>query len=130
MLAPPPVTQLARPLVRLRVLPVLRGRQVAQQRLLLRVLRGLPVPLALQQAVQLQALLDLRWKEALMRSRPRTRRPANSSASAPDATLRPVHRWTPPSLRPRPQGKRELLPLLRRPRSLAMRITRFPPRTC
>ena len=127
MLAPPPVTPLARPLVRLRVLPVLRGRQVAQQRLLLRVL---PVPLALQQPVQLQALLDLRWKEALMPSRPRTRRPDNSSASAPDATQRPVHRWTPPSLRPRTQGKRELLPLLRRLPSLAMRITRFPPRTC
>ena len=127
MLAPPPVPPLARPLVRLRAPRVLREQQVVQQRLLLRVL---PVPLALQQPVQLQALLDPRWKEALMRYRPRTRRPANSSASAPDATLRPVHRWTPPSLRPRPQGKRELLPLLRRPRSLAMRITRFPPRTC
>ena len=127
MLAPPPVAPLARPLVRLRVPQVLRELQVAQQRLLLRVL---PVPLALQQPVQLQALLDLRWKEALMQYRPRTRRPANSSASAPDATLRPVHRWIPPSLRPRPQGKRELLPLLRRPRSLAMRITRFLPRTC
>ena len=127
MLAPPPVTPLARPLVRLRVLPVLRGRQVAQQRLLLRVL---PVPLALQQPVQLQALLDPRWKEALMQYRPRTRRPANSSASAPDATLRPVHRWTPPSLRPSPQGKRVLLLLLRRPRSLAMKTTRFPPQTC
>ena len=127
MLAPPPVAPLARPLVRLRVPQVLRELQVAQQRLLLRVL---PVPLALQQPVQLQALLDLRWKEALMWSRPRTRRPANSSASAPDATLRPVHRWTPPSPQPRQQGKRELLPLLRRPRSLAMRITRFLPRTC
>ena len=127
MLAPPPVTQLARPLVRLRVLPVLRGRQVAQQRLLLRVL---PAPLALLQPVLPQALLDLRWKEALMRSRPRMRRPANSSASAPDATLRPAHRWTPPSLRPKPQGHRALQLLLRRPRSLATRITRFPPRTC
>ena len=128
MLAPPPVPQLARPLVRMRAPRVLRELQVAKQRLLL--LRVLLVPLALQQPVQLQALLDLRWKEALMWSRPRTRRPANSSASAPGATLRPVHRWTPPSLRPRPQGKRELLPLLRRPRSLAMRITRFLPRTC
>ena len=127
MLAPPPVPPLARPLVRLRAPRVLREQQVAQQRLLLRVL---PVPLALQQPVQLQALLDPRWKEALMRYRPRTRRPANSSASAPDATQRPVHRWTPPSLQPRPQGKRELLPLLRRLRSLAMRITRFLPRTC
>ena len=127
MLAPPPVPPLARPLVRLRAPRVLRELPVAQQRLLLRVL---PVPLALQQAVQLQALLDLWWKEALMQYRPRTRRPANSSASAPDVTLRPVHRWTPPSLQPRPQGKRVLLRLLRRPRSLAMRITRFLPRTC
>ena len=94
MLAPPPVPPLARPLVRLRAPRVLRELPVAQQRLLLRVL---PVPLALQQAVQLQALLDLWWKEALMQYRPRTRRPANSSASAPDVTLRPVHRWTPVS---------------------------------
>ena len=57
MLAPPPVTQLARPLVRPRAPRVLRELQVAKQRLLLRVL---PVPLALQQAVQLQVLLDLR----------------------------------------------------------------------
>ena len=128
MLAPPPVPQLARPLVRLRAPRVLRELQVAKQRLLL--LRVLLVPLALQQPVQLQALLDLRWKEALMQSRPRTRRPANSSASAPDATLRPAHRWTPPSLRPRPQGTRVLLLFLRRPHSLATRITRFPPRTC
>ena len=127
MLAPPPVTQLARPLVRLRVPRVLREQQVAQQRLLLRVLQ---VPLALQQPVQLQALLDPRWKEALMRSRPRTRRPASSSASAPDATLRPAHRWTPPSLRPRLQGTRVLLLLLHRPHSSVTRITRFPPRTC
>ena len=48
MLAPPPVTQLARPLVRLRAPRVLREQQVAQQRLLLRVL---PVPLALQRPV-------------------------------------------------------------------------------
>ena len=127
MLAPPPVTQLARPLVRPRAPRVLREQQVARQRLLLRVL---PVPLALQQPVQLQALLDLRWKEALMRSRPRMRRPANSSASAPDATLRPAHRWTPPSLRPRPQGKRVPLLHLRRPHSLATRITRFLLRIC
>ena len=130
MLALRPVPPLARPLVRLRAprAPrVLREQQVVQQRLLLRVL---PVPLALQQPVQLQALLDPRWKEALMQYRPRTRRPANSSASAPDATLRPVHRWTPPSLRPRPQGKRVPLLHLRRPRSLATRITRFPLRTC
>ena len=57
MLAPPPVPQLARPLVWLRAPRVLRELQVAKQRLLLRVL---PVPLALQQAVQLQVLLDLR----------------------------------------------------------------------
>ena len=50
MLAPRPVPPLARPLVRLRVPQVLLELQVAQQRLLLRVL---PVPLALQQPVQL-----------------------------------------------------------------------------
>ena len=70
MLAPPPVPPLARPLVRLRAPRVLREQQVAQQRLLLRVL---PAPLALLQPVLPQALLDLRWTEALMRSRPRTR---------------------------------------------------------
>ena len=100
MLALPPVTQLARPLVRLRVprAPrVLREQQVAQQRLLLRVLL---VPLALQQPVQLQALLDLRWKEALMQYRPRTRRPASSSVNVLDAMQRPARRWIAVNRRP------------------------------
>ena len=126
---------MARPLVRLRAPRVLRELPVAQQRLLLRVL---PVPLALQQAVQLQALLDLWWKEALMQYRPRTRRLASSSVNVLDAMQRPARRWI--ALNRRPNQERERVvpvrprqlrrPLPRPPHSLATRITRFLLRIC